>query len=98
MTKRTEDQQLVHLGQCWEAFMQGRSVNKDDAEAMIADLADYCGYYTAANIGTPSENLHYREGQRSLFARIILLSRVPKAVQDRVSRMATEDLIFDDPI
>lgn len=92
----TEDERIVYLGTCWEAFIQGRGVTKDDAEAMMADLATESGYYTAADIGTPDSHLRYREGARSIFARILLLSGVTRAAQERMRRAATDDLIFAD--
>ena len=92
----TEDEKLVYLGSCWEAFMAGRGVTKDDAEAMMADLADVSGYYHVPDIGTPSEDLHNYSGRRAVFARILLLSSVTTAVQNRMRRQATESAMWAD--
>ncbi len=47
-------------------FAQGR----EDVELVLADLAEFSGFYKVADRGTSADQLNFDEGKRLAFARI----------------------------
>lgn len=78
------------LATSWKALAEGRSVNKEHAEAMLADLAAFCEFNEAAAGPSSAEALNYREGKRAVFARILFLTEIQGATLARIRRAAIE--------
>lgn len=62
-----EEQAVARLTRAYQSvFATGR----EDAELVLADLAEHCGFYKVAARGSDSGTIHYDEGKRAAFARI----------------------------
>ena len=56
--------------------------NQDDADVVLADLADHCGFFKVSK-RVPDAALQFNEGRRHAFNRIFtFLSLTPEEVED----------------
>ncbi|KFB11035.1 hypothetical protein [Nitratireductor basaltis] len=57
---------------------------EDEAtQLVLADLAEFCGFYKVAPPGTPAETLLYEQGLRAAFGRLFhFLSLPPERLKD----------------
>lgn len=53
-----------------EAYMAVFGREDEDVEIVLADLADYCGFYQVAPPGSTGETLQYANGLRASFGRL----------------------------
>lgn len=88
----TELNNGVQLGECWQAFMAGRSVTSEQARAMITDLLITSEYFNIAPPGATGDDLQRREGKREVMARILFLSDLPNSAITRARRDVLDQL------
>lgn len=82
----------IKLGECWRAFMAGRSVTADEADRMVRDLLLVSEYFDIAPPGVAADVLQRREGKRELMARILFLSDLPGSAITRLRRDHLDEL------
>lgn len=82
----TELDREVKLGECWQAFLAGRSVTQEQANRMLVDLLIASEYFMTAPPDATGDYLQRREGKRELMARILFLSDLPSSAITRARR------------
>ena len=92
VSEMTELDREVKLGECWQAFMAGRSVTSDQANRMIVDLLVSSEYFNTAPPDATGDQLQRREGKRELMARILFLSDLPSSAITRARRDVLNEL------
>ncbi len=56
----------LRLTQAYMAVFSGKAT-REDAEVVLADLANYSGFYRTSPADTPSDVLRYQEGMRAVY-------------------------------
>ena len=65
----TEEEAENRLQQAYEALFAGRG-SKEDAEIVLADLRNFCGFDAVNEAVMHPNTLQYQSGRRSVFGRI----------------------------
>lgn len=67
----------IRLAGAYEAVFLLRNAGKEDLDLVMADLAEFSGYFAVSPPGTSAEELLDANGRRAVFARILSLIRLP---------------------
>src|ERR1044072_6701771 len=92
VAEMTELDREVKLGECWQAFMTGRSVTQEQANRMLVDLLVFSEYFNTAPPDATGDMLQRREGKREWMARILFLSDLPSSAITRARRDVLNEL------
>ncbi len=92
--KRTPETRADRLSEAWQAFQRG-AASKTDADLILADLANYTGYFFVAADAASGDELQRREGRRDVMARILFLLDLPFAYTTELRRAASTELQLD---
>lgn len=71
--QRRGAQQTLALTAAYTAVFTLQKPTRESLDMVMADLGEFSGYFAVPPEGTPNEVAHYRNGQRSVFARILSL-------------------------
>lgn len=82
----------VKLGEIWNAFLNGRSVTKQEAELVMLDLFLASGFFEVAPDNTSADMLQRREGRREIAGRIFFLADLPFSYITQARRQALDAL------
>lgn len=82
----------VTLGNIWNAFLNGRSVTKEEAELVLLDILATSGFFEIAPDSTSAEVLQRREGRREIAGRIFFLADLPFSYITKARRDALDEL------
>lgn len=74
-----------------DAYREVFGKEDESTEIVLADLAQFCGFYSVPPPGTPSDTLHYEAGQRSAYGRIFHFLSMPQKRVDALERAAREE-------
>lgn len=73
-----------------EVFRPSESV-----DIVLADLANYCGFYKVAPPGTPAEALFYEQGTRAAFGRLFHFLSLPDDRLEDLEKAAQAESLAD---
>lgn len=72
---RRRSRAKLRLADAYRSVFSGRG-SKEDAEIVLADLAQFSGFYTVTTPNTPADAVRFAEGQRSVMARVLRFTRL----------------------
>ncbi len=75
-----------------EAYANVFSRGGEDVDLVLADLAEYSGYFFVTPTGTSADDLFRVEGSRQVFARILSLISLPMSQLEALRKAALEEL------
>lgn len=72
-------------------------MRKDEAtEIVLADLANFCGFYKVAPPGTSPETLLFEQGQRTAFGRVFHFLSLPEDRLKALEEAARQEAMADE--
>jgi hypothetical protein len=90
-SRRTAPQTL-RLAAAYEAVFVKRRPMQEDVDLVMADLAEFSGYFTTAPTSTNSNDLWDLNGKRSVFARILSLIAIPRVQLEELRKAALDEM------
>lgn len=74
--QRRGPRQTLVLSDAYKAVFKMRNPTPEALEMVMNDLAEFSGYFAVSPRGASAEDVNYDNGQRSVFARILILTGV----------------------
>ncbi len=81
--------------QAYRAVFGGHG-SKEETELVLADLANFSGFYQVTTPADGPEAVRYSEGQRSVFARILRFMRMSSAELAALEAAARAERLTDE--
>lgn len=69
--------------------------SKEDAEIVLADLANYCGFYRVNGPGLSAEDRAFADGQRSAYGRVYRFLRMLDDERRQLEEAARAEALAD---
>lgn len=92
--KRRGPDAKLSLKQSYDAFFHG-GMSDAQREIVIADLANFSNFYAVGVADMSAEERAYREGQRSVYGRMMQHVRMTQLEQDALERAIREEAFVD---
>lgn len=86
--QRRGPSQTLLLADCYNAVFTMRQPTREALDMVLNDLAEFSGYFAVPPPGTSNEAAQYFNGQRSVFARILSLSKLSGQEREQLREAA----------
>ena len=89
--ERRGPEREARLSSAWQAIASGKG-SKEDADLVLADLAETSEFYYVADPEATPTQLMRREGRREVMARILFLLDLPASYMTELRQAALDEL------
>jgi hypothetical protein len=89
--RRSASADLVLTTAYRDVFAKG-----EQAQVVLADLANFTGFYAVETQGTPSDVLQYQAGMRAAYARIFAFLSMPDELLGALEKAARAERLADE--
>jgi hypothetical protein len=79
-----------------QAYLDVFTREDESTEMVLADLANFCGFYKVPPIGAPPETLLVDQGLRAAFGRLLSFLSLPEARLKALEEAARQEAMADD--